>query len=105
MATYTLASTPMGEALAAKIRSLYELNRAAIDRRRYFNHANKRDVVYSQPKIRAGFPTRRVINPERIRKRGVPFANFLNRFKLVEKANGEFKIMILHATRGWKNYT
>ena len=55
-----------------------------------------------QAKPRGGYPTKRFVDPERIKKRGVPGSHFTNCFKLMEQASGAFKVMILHATRGWK---
>ena len=47
--------------------------------------------------IRKGYPTKRVPNHERLRKRGVAFANLLPRFRMTRG-----RIWQLHATKGWR---
>lgn len=51
----------------------------------------------NQSKPRFGYPTKRVPNPERLRKRGMAYHNDLPQYRMV----GD-RLEHLHATKGWR---
>ncbi len=113
---YTIAGTDAGRYNAVMARNIYVHERREIQQRQLDRLDNRLWDTRQKPhpiKVRAGFPTKREPDPERIRNKGVPHSKFLERFKIVDRicysnALGEFvnlaKIWVLHATRGWKVY-
>jgi len=54
-------------------------------------------MIHAQHRSRFGYPTTRVPDPMRRRKKNVPYHNDLNRVKWVGG-----RLMQLHATKGWR---
>jgi hypothetical protein len=105
--TFNIAGTEQGTAEASVSKALYELNRQAIANNRQtrlHTAINDCEHINAQSKPRAGYPTKRVPDPARIRKRSIPFANLLNRYKLDVADTDELLVHQLHATRGWRKY-
>ncbi len=116
---YTVAGTPQGIVHAAISRAVYQQERDYIGASRSVKRMCRKNAVdclirnTAQSAIRNGFPTKRERDEDIPSHRGVPYSNFLKRFKIVDRiayseALGEFvhsaKIWVLHATRGWKIY-
>ena len=105
--TFNIAGTEQGMAEASVSKALYELNRQAIAnsrQTRLHTAINDCEHINAQSKPRAGYPTPRTPDSARLRKKGVPFANLLNRYDQEITDTGEIKINQLHATRGWRKY-
>lgn len=109
---FTVAGTKTGQVNAAILKACHRLSVSSNAVRRATRLDNRFWDTRQNPhpvQIRAGYPTKRIPNPERIKKRGVPNSGFLKQFKIVGKVSyvlGEAiytaKIYVLHATRGWK---
>jgi len=58
-------------------------------------------MIGNQHKPRFGYPTKRIPNPERPRKKGVPYHNDMPRYSY--RRFGEvLRLYQLHATKGWR---
>jgi len=113
---YTVAVTPDGEVKASILRATYEQERAYIRTTRSLRRMCRKTALETGPSAqqatRGGFPTKRVKDDDIPSHRGVPHSNFLKRFKIVDRATctafGDIvysaKVLVLHATRGWKVY-
>ena len=102
--SYKLAGTETE--CVTEMRECYALSRQFIADRRAIRLDNRFWDTRQKPhpiKIRAGYPTKRFVDPERMKKKGVAFVNHLYRFKL-EEVGDRVRVWILHATRGWKLY-
>lgn len=104
---YTLASTEEGLLCSDMSRIIYEAEREIIANRRMERLDGRFWDTRQKPhpvQVRSGYPTKRDPDPERIRKKGQPFAYFTDCYKLVETLSGVFHVFQLHATRGWKRF-
>ena len=96
--SFEMASTPTGLVNAGILRIEYEHEQFQIGERRKQRLAD-RLATPRTVKVRCGYPKRRVTDDDIPSNRGVPMSHFTRCFKRM----GD-KIMVLHATRGWKVY-
>ncbi len=110
---YTMA--PETE-MSLAMRKSYEASRHNIALRRNLKTLAAIDNPETCRRVRAipfrvGYPTKRKRDEDIPSHRGAPHSNFLERYKLIDRIAysevlGEYiysvKVMVLHATRGWK---